>query len=169
MGRSFELYIFPFGAESEETFGVLFRDITPLLVDAAALAARIVIVEGGAVTQEGRVADVLALPATRFAAAIAGTNRLVGVAAGGAWALAADAAEGAGGADGTAMRLTASDPGSRAAGKMKKPSVPVGGGLGHSGGGGFKPLDFNKLTGAQRRSKKSKARDKGKKQHRRDR
>lgn len=89
--------------------------VTHSAVDAAALAARIVIVEGGVVTQEGRVADVLALPATRFAAAIAGTNRLVGVAAGGAWALAADAAEGAGGADGTAMRLTASDPGSRAA------------------------------------------------------
>ena len=53
-----------------------------------------------------------------------------------------------------------------AAGKIKKPKEPPTGGL--SSGGGFKPLDFNKLTGSQRRSKKSKARDKGKKQHRRD-
>src|SRR5690606_23728321 len=66
------------------------------------------------------------------------------------------------------MDLVLDDPASRAAGKAKKPKeVPVGGGLGHSAGG-FKPLDFNKLTGAQRRSRKSKARDKSKKQHRRD-
>ena len=65
------------------------------------------------------------------------------------------------------LDLVIDDAASRAAGKVKKPSVPAGGGLG-SVGGGFKPLDFNELTGSQRRSKKSKARDKGKKQHRRD-
>jgi ribonuclease R len=65
------------------------------------------------------------------------------------------------------MDLVLDDPASRAAGKAKKPSQPKGGGL-EGGGTGFKSLDFNKLTGAQRRSKKSKARDKGKKQHRRD-
>jgi ribonuclease R len=66
------------------------------------------------------------------------------------------------------MDLVLDDPASRAAGKAKKPKeAPTGGGLGHAGGG-FKALDFNKLTGAQRRSQKSKSRDKGKKQHRRD-
>lgn len=64
------------------------------------------------------------------------------------------------------LDLVIDDPASRAAGKIKKPKEPPTGGL--SSGGGFKPLDFNKLTGSQRRSKKSKARDKGKKQHRRD-
>ncbi len=67
------------------------------------------------------------------------------------------------------MDLVIDDPASRAAGKIKKPAVQVGGGLAPGGGGGFKALDFNKLTGAQRRSQKSKSRDKGKKQHRRDR
>src|SRR5262249_13075549 len=66
------------------------------------------------------------------------------------------------------MDLVIDDAASRAAGKAKKPKeLPVGGGLGHAGGpgGGFKALDFNKLTGAERRSRKSKARDKSKKQH----
>jgi molybdate transport system ATP-binding protein len=80
--------------------------VTHNAVDAAALAKRIVVIEDGVVTQEGTVADVLSLPATRFAAAIAGTNRLVGVAANGAWTLpAADAA----------LQLTAADAASRAA------------------------------------------------------
>ncbi|MFT4220775.1 MAG: ATP-binding cassette domain-containing protein [Microbacterium sp.] len=59
--------------------------VTHDAVDAAALASRLVIVENGAVTQEGAVAEVLAMPATRFAAAVAGTNRLVGVARRGGW------------------------------------------------------------------------------------
>jgi len=67
------------------------------------------------------------------------------------------------------MDLVVADPESRAAGKMKKPKEQaVGGGLGGAPGGGFKALDFNKLGGAQRRSRKSKSRDKGKKQHRRE-
>ena len=68
------------------------------------------------------------------------------------------------------MDLVIDNPDSRAAGKTKKiAAAPVGGGLAPGGGGGFKSLDFNKLGGETRRSRKSKARDKGKKQHRRDR
>jgi ribonuclease R len=67
------------------------------------------------------------------------------------------------------MDLVIDDAASRATGKAKKPAAApaAGGGLGHAGAG-FKALDFNRLTGAERRSRKSKARDKGKKQHRRD-
>jgi ribonuclease R len=68
------------------------------------------------------------------------------------------------------MDLVLDNPDARAAGKSKLPKLALqgsGGGLGHAEGG-FKALDFNKLTGTQRRSKKSKARDKGKTQHRRD-
>jgi ribonuclease R len=80
------------------------------------------------------------------------------------------------------MDLIIDDAASRAAGKAKKPSIrldsegkPVSGatgGIGHAGGGGgFKPLDFNKLSGSERRSRKSKQRDKHKqdfRQKRRD-
>jgi len=47
-------------------------------VDAVALATRLVVLEDGRVTQSGPVRDVLASPATRFAAAVAGLNRVVG-------------------------------------------------------------------------------------------
>lgn len=80
--------------------------VTHDAIDAAALARRLVLVEDGVVTQQGPVADVLSLPATRFAAALAGTNRLVGVADGGGFAPA--------GGDGR-MRLVAADSVSRAA------------------------------------------------------
>ncbi|MFC7430578.1 MULTISPECIES: sulfate/molybdate ABC transporter ATP-binding protein [unclassified Agrococcus] len=60
--------------------------VTHDAVDAVALADRLVIVERGAVTQRGAVRDVLARPATRFAAAVAGVDRLEGVARRGAWA-----------------------------------------------------------------------------------
>ena len=80
--------------------------VTHNAVDAAALARRIIVVEDGAVTQEGGVAEVLTLPATRFAAAIAGTNRLVGVAHDGTWTMRAGDAT---------VRLAAADPQSRAA------------------------------------------------------
>ncbi|KQY99235.1 hypothetical protein ASD19_04960 [Microbacterium sp. Root53] len=53
--------------------------------DAAALARRVVVIERGAVTQEGAVRDVLEAPATGFVAAVAGLNRVHGVADGGAW------------------------------------------------------------------------------------
>lgn len=59
--------------------------VTHDAIDAVALASRLVIVEDGGVTQEGAVRDVLARPATRFAAAVAGVDRLEGVARGGAW------------------------------------------------------------------------------------
>jgi molybdate transport system ATP-binding protein len=54
-------------------------------IDAASLAQRLVILEGGQVSQHGSVREVLTRPATRFAAAAAGTNRLPGVAHDGAW------------------------------------------------------------------------------------
>ena len=53
--------------------------------DAAALAKRVVVIERGRVTQEGAVRDVLEAPATGFVAAVAGLNRVHGVADGGAW------------------------------------------------------------------------------------
>jgi ribonuclease R len=61
------------------------------------------------------------------------------------------------------MELLIADPTSREVGKVKKPLVALGdgGGIGHTSGAGFKPT-----TGGQRRSRKSKSRDKGKADHR---
>lgn len=61
--------------------------VTHDAVDAAALATRLVVVEGGEISQEGPVAAVLAAPMTSFAAAVAGRNRVVGVAREGAWSM----------------------------------------------------------------------------------
>ncbi|QEW04928.1 ABC transporter ATP-binding protein [Microbacterium lushaniae] len=72
--------------------------VTHDAVDAAALADRLVVIEAGEVRQSGAVADVLGHPATGFVAAIAGLNRVEGIADRGAWAredvrlVAADAA-----------------------------------------------------------------------------
>ncbi|MEZ3160519.1 ABC transporter ATP-binding protein [Microbacterium sp. BWT-B31] len=77
--------------------------VTHDAVDAAALARRLVVVEEGAIVQQGPVAEVLGAPATRFAAAVAGLNRVVGRARGGAWTS----------GDG-AVTLHACDPGSQA-------------------------------------------------------
>lgn len=54
-------------------------------VDAVALASRLVVLEDGRVTQSGPVREVLAAPATRFAAAVAGLNRVVGEVGAGVW------------------------------------------------------------------------------------
>jgi ribonuclease R len=69
------------------------------------------------------------------------------------------------------MDLVIDDASSRAGGKAKKPvlskqdgGLKFGGGMSHSQGAGF-----GGMTGSQRRSQRSKSRDKGKKQHRRDR
>ncbi len=59
--------------------------VTHDAVDAASLASRLIVLESGRVTQDGPVRDVFAAPATRFAAAIAGVNRLVGRAEAGTW------------------------------------------------------------------------------------
>lgn len=69
--------------------------------DAVALAERLIVVEAGRVTQSGPVREVLAAPASGFVASIAGLNRLVGVASGGAWR-------------GGEVRLTSTDAASRA-------------------------------------------------------
>jgi ribonuclease R len=68
------------------------------------------------------------------------------------------------------MDLVLDDAASRAAGKAKKVKPEVGagglgGGMGHVEGAGLK---FKGMTGAERRSRKSKSRDKAKKQHRRE-
>ena len=80
--------------------------VTHDALDAASLADRLLLLEEGAVSQEGEVRAVLASPATRFGAAAAGINRLLGTARGGAWELT--------GPDGT-VRLRADDPESQAA------------------------------------------------------
>lgn len=59
--------------------------VTHDAADAVALADRLIVVEAGRVTQSGAVREVLSSPASAFVAAIAGVNRLVGVASGGAW------------------------------------------------------------------------------------
>ncbi|OZD39099.1 ABC transporter ATP-binding protein [Rhodococcus sp. 06-1477-1B] len=69
----------------ERLAGVTTVAVTHDAVDAAALADRLVIVERGRVTQVGPVREVLSAPATEVAARIAGLERLVGVAEGGAF------------------------------------------------------------------------------------
>ncbi|GAA1930305.1 ABC transporter ATP-binding protein [Microbacterium aoyamense] len=59
--------------------------VTHDAVDAASLTTRLLVLEGGRSSQEGPVRDVLAAPATRFSAALAGVNRVVGRADGGRW------------------------------------------------------------------------------------
>lgn len=54
-------------------------------VDAVSLASRLVVLEDGRVTQSGPVRDVLSVPATRFAAAVAGLNRVAGTMRAGRW------------------------------------------------------------------------------------
>lgn len=62
--------------------------VTHDAVDAAAAAQRLVLLEGGRVTQQGPVRDVLHAPATAFGAVIAGLNRVVGDVAAGVWSAA---------------------------------------------------------------------------------
>lgn len=72
------------------------------------------------------------------------------------------------------MELTLDDSAGRAAGKAKVAKLgkmdfrSVGGGMSHAQGAGFGGMGKGQPTGAQRRSAKSKQRDKGKKHHRRD-
>jgi len=54
-------------------------------VDALAWANRLVVIEHGEVVQTGPARDVLRMPATPYVAAIAGLNRIEGVARGGRW------------------------------------------------------------------------------------
>ncbi|MCT2086226.1 ABC transporter ATP-binding protein [Microbacterium enclense] len=65
--------------------GVTAVAVTHDAVDAAALADRLLIVEHGRATQLGPVREVFAAPASAVAARIAGLERVVGRAAGGAW------------------------------------------------------------------------------------
>src|SRR5690606_36467804 len=72
-------------AEQLRAVGTTTLVVTHDTLDAASLASRLLILEDGAVTQCGAVREVLTTPATRFAAAVAGTNRLLGVADDGSW------------------------------------------------------------------------------------
>ncbi|TQJ31246.1 sulfate/molybdate ABC transporter ATP-binding protein [Microbacterium sp. SLBN-146] len=74
-------------------------------VDAVALASRLVVLEGGRVTQEGDVRSVFAAPATRFAAAVAGVNRIDGVVRDGAWSSGAAVVAASGIPDGRAAAV----------------------------------------------------------------
>lgn len=65
--------------------GVTAVVVTHDVVDAVAVASRLIVVEAGRVSQEGLVRDVLAAPATRFVATIAGLNRVVGRVEDGRW------------------------------------------------------------------------------------
>ncbi|GGM38042.1 ABC transporter ATP-binding protein [Microbacterium saperdae] len=69
----------------DQLAGVTTIAVTHDAADAVALAERLVIVEEGRVTQSGPVREVLAAPASGFVASIAGVNRVIGVADGGAW------------------------------------------------------------------------------------
>ncbi|MDQ1124705.1 sulfate/molybdate ABC transporter ATP-binding protein [Microbacterium trichothecenolyticum] len=69
----------------ERLAGMTTVAVTHDAVDAAALADRLVIVERGRVTQEGPVCEVLTAPATEVAARIAGLERVLGEARGGAF------------------------------------------------------------------------------------
>ncbi len=85
----------------ERLAGVTTVAVTHDAIDAAALADRLVIVERGRVTQEGPVREVLSTPLTDVAARIAGLERVVGEARGGAFVRGA-------------LRLASADPASRA-------------------------------------------------------
>jgi molybdate transport system ATP-binding protein len=69
----------------EELAGRTVVAVTHDAFDAVALAERLVVIEEGRVTQAGPVREVLASPATGFAASIAGLNRIEGVARRGGW------------------------------------------------------------------------------------
>lgn len=69
----------------EQLAGTTTIAVTHDASDAVALAQRLVVVETGRVSQQGPVRDVLAQPATRFVAAVAGLNRVDGRAVAGAW------------------------------------------------------------------------------------
>jgi molybdate transport system ATP-binding protein len=59
--------------------------VTHDVVDAAALASRLMLLEDGRVTETGPVRRLLAAPTTAFGAAIAGVTRVAGLVANGTW------------------------------------------------------------------------------------
>jgi molybdate transport system ATP-binding protein len=99
--------------------------VTHDALDAASLAARLLVLEDGAVTQCDEVRAVLATPATRFAATVAGTNRLIGVASGGVWTYRTDAGELVLHSDDAASRTAAAVDGTPLAAFVRPGSVVV--------------------------------------------
>ncbi|MET0298049.1 MAG: ABC transporter ATP-binding protein [Microbacterium sp.] len=76
-------------------------------VDAVSLASRLVVIEGGRVTQDGGVRDVLAAPASRFTASVAGLNRVEGAVSGGGFTAGSLEIPASGVADGPATAVFA--------------------------------------------------------------
>jgi len=85
--------------------GVTTVMVTHDVVDAAALAARLIVLEHGRVTQEGPVRDVLASPASEFVATLAGVNRVPGRISAGLWRAGGLRLPATGFADGDAVAL----------------------------------------------------------------
>lgn len=79
--------------------------VTHDVVDAVAVADRLVVIEAGRVSQRGAVREVLTAPATDFVAVLAGVNRVAGRVEGGVWAAGALRLAAAGVPDGDAVAL----------------------------------------------------------------
>lgn len=77
--------------------------VTHSAVDAVALASRLILLEGGSVSQDGPIRDVLGAPATTFGATIAGVSRVPGTARDGVWRAGALALPAPGTPDGLAV------------------------------------------------------------------
>lgn len=85
--------------------GVTTVMVTHDVVDAAALAARLIVLDHGRVTQDGSVREVLAAPASDFAATLAGVNRVPGRVAAEVWSAGGLRLPAVGLADGDAVAL----------------------------------------------------------------
>ena len=79
--------------------------VTHDVVDAVAVADRLVVLEAGRVSQQGAVREVLTAPATDFVAALAGVNRVAGRVEDGVWGAGVLRLRAAGVRDGDAVAL----------------------------------------------------------------
>jgi molybdate transport system ATP-binding protein len=84
--------------------------VTHDVVDAVAVADRLVVLEAGRVSQQGAVREVLTAPATDFVAALAGVNRVAGRVEDGVWVPGCCGCELRGCATGTRWRSSRSVP-----------------------------------------------------------
>lgn len=82
--------------------------VTHAVVDAIALADRLMLMEAGAITQQGAPREVLTAPRTAFAATLAGVARVPGVVQGGYWRSGGLTVPVPGSADGAAVLLVPS-------------------------------------------------------------
>ena len=82
--------------------------VTHAVVDAIALADRLMLMEAGAIAQQGAPREVLTAPRTAFAATLAGVARVPGLVGGGYWRSGALTVTVPGSADGAAVLLVPS-------------------------------------------------------------